>query len=702
MEINSSNPLNSSTSSTPQIFAPHKKRHQRSNNALSMDNDPLRVQSAVKDMFVDDVSGILSTSTRSSRASSISVSAAEADRASRTLLVPKQDKENKRHRRVSVSEADRLSRTIASSSAAKESGSRLFRFSGSFKKSKLKRVEAPLQANSVPVLKESRQMERRNLKNRVFFDLSGALFHKLCHEENPLIDQRIQISHKIMELQNKILRGESDDREGLAFARQELEINAKALQELLAESVSRWKNAAKQHLEDGTFPQHQINNFVDAEETAIEMARLLLSKNPAQRISEGSGGVYLIGEKDKTPLFVFKPLDESFGAENCPNKDPKLVIVNDRLLQEDRFGFPLSEDSFREYALSVIFPKSMLRVLANLRLSDEKKAQPGILTEYKGNLFTIQKLTDHVQLQVLKRKLQAQPAGLDVQRLESGIKELEQSLDSFADLSKEQKEEIEWHADAFLAKHPEANIVAKPQLSLWNLSTSQSVNQMLLELLTVPNFDPNAGNFLLKRVSNSSNYEIVLIDWGQAFSDTMSKSINSPPFLGAERFDEPINLSKSFTEQIKYLNAYTILDLLKKKGIFFQELAHKIIHPDTGEEIEVGGDLLNNIKAFHKVAKIGCMNGNSFNEVFSLLYHQGKIHHLFSKAKQVFAGNEQEQRKILAHPDFQDLMLEEDYKDFFPENFYAPETKKLWKIFEGMVLESLNKTKSHKRNTHDI
>src|SRR5262245_37168027 len=98
-----------------------------------------------------------------------------------------------------------------------------------------------------------------------------------------------------------------------------------------------------------------------------------------------------------------------------------------------------------------------------------------------------------------------------------------------------------------------------------------------------------------------------MIDADQTFPDTW-QGINQPAWLGSEACDFVLETSGSLTKGIKALDVHEMLELLKKNGIRFQEKPEELVHPDTNENLIVGGEAFNILNAFHIVAKIGLSN----------------------------------------------------------------------------------------------
>lgn len=664
--MNSSNPVLATATSLLKKDYNQKKKHQRTSNAS------LKIQA-----FAEQV--IESSSLTSPRVSPASKPATRAQvaAATKTVLVQKNvKKENIKRdsqKKISVQRVAQASATVAKTHHKS--------FFGRSKRQKDKEVDPALEATNnfeYSLEQNKRKKTVLNLKDWNHFPVSAALFNQICATEGALLVSYIKLIHD-MEILPK-------DHKDLVLKKNQYKFCRDLLDKVFAKKSNRWLEAAKQA--QGTIPRCVNRTRISYEETMIAMARLLLLNNPPKRITGGSGGIYQISNDGK-PVFVFKPTDEIMGAPGCPNKNEDLMMEEDRIIDDDRVAFPLSEDSLREYALGILFPEGPRKVLACLKLSgaqDEKSLgasehfntkdyKTGVLIEYIDHLFTIDDLQNYVQAGYRKRELN----------------DAEESGDENKELSSEQQKVVDECVSSI--EPGQIGPITKAQLLVWDRITSQSLDRMLLELLSVPNFDPNGKNLLLKNSNRPNEYELVGIDAGQVLPDTW-QSINMPPWINAKRFDSPLNQSGYLCERIQLLNAVRMLETLRKEGVVFQENPQDVNHPVRGA-IKVGGDLYNILNAFHTVAKVGCVNGNTINEIFHVLYEQDKLHHLFTKACHL-ANPEQkkEKQKMFSNKQYQNFIMEKEYKLFFNPDCYQEKTKQFWNLFEAVILEQLNKSKS--------
>ena len=486
---------------------------------------------------------------------------------------------------------------------------------------------------------------------------------------------------------------------------------SRKMQQIQRDLRSKWfkeaiEKSAKEHLLAHTYPSFSTSESESAKNEAIfiEMASQLRSLGDAEEINDGSGGVYLISDETGAPRFVFKPFDESPGTPgNKKGQTPEsLQVFAHRSLDPKRLAFPIDQGMPREYSLPVLLPGlKPRRALATLRLSSESDvSQSGLLMEYVPHLFNLDAVKDEllagvyeVQLQENERKLsELKPDAeliVNIQKLmneRNGIEAKKKDLKIKTNKSKAQLE--------LLARYKDRLYDGKlSTLPLWDDVVPDSLHNLVHYSLFIPDFDRNAQNILVQETSGK--YELVLIDGDQIFPDSWQIA-NSPAWQGCKACDFVLKDTPLLLKSIPQFDARAVLDGLKRRGVHFQETAKQILDPNTEKMVTFGGDVFSILNAFHSVAKIGLINGNTANEVADILFEYrvpGKhpVKDLFFKAKKI-------QGK---HVSDAWTKLKEDglYKQCFESITYENKDDAIfWENFYALVLEEFIKNKTRRKS----
>lgn len=472
-----------------------------------------------------------------------------------------------------------------------------------------------------------------------------------------------------------------------------------------------------------------IKDFLEVQAIAIEMIRLMVppvgykqpSNNP-EEIRGGSGEIYKVYHKEsantQTPKFIFKPLRGAPGMPKNPkdNGPLQLKVRGNRSLLPARLAFPVNEGLFREYAVGILGYEPM-RFLTSLPLPGDQFStlHPGLVMEYVDHLFSVSDLLSEVKRLHYRDRVQELEKKIDALKGEGGetsstsqeeLRNLESNL-KFAkgELEPLETKEPRSSSQEELAEkcRSDERFFKLSQSRIWEVASKKSLYNLVRYSLQVPDMDRNGENILIAekkvRVNDVSKkvYTFAIVDADQTFPDSWEglASINKPAWLGSPACD--FSLSK-IKKSIVAFNASQMLEMFKKNGIYFQERQRTYIDFEgEGKELRLGGDLFAILHAFHTVAKVGLINGNTANQVGTILFDNMEraegvtlLHSLFQTSKKDFKENSSK-----SHPNLQT----DEYKAFIDNPLYReclgeislPEgqQKKQWKLFEALVLQTL-------------
>jgi len=387
------------------------------------------------------------------------------------------------------------------------------------------------------------------------------------------------------------------------------------------------------HLFAGTFPQFPVKKEEKKDKVLsshnevvfIEMAKIALRQNGSTPIGGSSGGVYLINYQDK-PLFVFKSLEEAPGQPGNKNtqKDTDLRVVGGRSLDPYRIGFPPSECILREFAVAQ-FMKDPRKTIATLNINGSLMS--GALMAYQPHVYSIDAVRRVLETEEKQAEIKGYDAQIQIIRGDLTIPNADLVLQSQALLkSKGWMEknlegcfapapETEAQKRLVDASRPASGVLVKPSsLKIWDQIDQASIDSLVYNTFAIPDFDRNAGNILVveHKTTKDKPFGLFFIDADQAFPDTW-QTMNLPAWSDASRFDFILKDNSDLAEKIMNLSAEKIISTLDRTGIRFQSEVEEVIDPSDGSGCIVGGDLMNIVKCFHLVAKIGLVNGNTAN-----------------------------------------------------------------------------------------
>lgn len=376
-----------------------------------------------------------------------------------------------------------------------------------------------------------------------------------------------------------------------------------------------------------------------------QSATKLLLGSAAERIKEGSGEIFKIGDK-----YIFKPIH---GAPGMPGNSKKLSHTKDRGVQ-NRLGFPNGSGSVRDYATSLILGFGPRRCLTTLSLFSNNLKERGLLVQYVPNLMDLQELYNtiiaHYQRPTLEADLErasssflsasteikskVEEIGLLVnstlkQGIDQSSSELEKiiavafSLESsmkgkdvlstktrefFKKLTKQQSKEKKFNSyQRALVEACVAGLGANPgniklqDLVVWKQFTKKSIRKILIESFRIPIFDMNASNVLICRTNKDDEYDAVLIDREHAYPDTWQ---NIHPFFWLGTSIGSLRISE-LADEIAKMSPEKDIKTLSKNGISFDSESSVNDPDDPIKSLTVGCDASNIVKAFQLVAKKG-------------------------------------------------------------------------------------------------
>jgi len=574
--------------------------------------------------------------------------------------------------------------------------------------------------NEIKLSLEQKKDERKNfvsnterLKKIELLNLELELLNTLLLSDD-FEEAKASIQDDMIELPRKIH----------TLRKEEKQIREKVRIDFLSDTI---KKEAETCLRMNIFPKKPKEpkdyNFYEA--VLAEMARQALcltnqdgKYNDAELINDGSGGVYLIYNKPpdtegRAPLFVFKPMDEAPGMPGNPRGHTKesLRVVGNRSLIEKpvRLGFPVNQGIFREYALSIL-GFSPIRSLATLKTAQSKELKSGLLIQFVHHIYTLRELADAVKAENYDKLIKQYQ--LDIEALKDDKRDEEERTKELNRLNfalegakaarghfsvKEKKSEAQIKAIQLCegwgkVGDSQSSLSTMP---IWNFITQSSLRESVSYSNHLPDFDQNAENtFLIESPSSTKgerSYELVRIDADQTFPDTWQE-LYPPAWLGSSVCDFVLSEDMELLKSIKEFNAHRLLSIFKYVGIKFQEKEEVIFDIERNEPLVVGGDLFNILNAFHVVAKMGLINGNTANQVGNVLFGVhgwgkscSRLHGIFLKAK-----------KAEEDGDYSS-MEKEEYINIVGLGLYLQclNTEKLsfWAIFEALVLQELNREK---------